>query len=429
MTQAQSAAKQPAAGTFRPFVLIPTYNNAGTIQGVVEGVRAYCADVLVVNDGSTDETAELLAGLGVEVATHPVNRGKGAALLTGFRHGEERGFTHAVTFDADGQHHAEDILDADGQHHAEDIPRLMGEAEDHPQAVILGARDMIRDGAPAANEFGGRMSDFGIKAQTGLSIRDSQSGFRVYPLAIVNRLPLKARRFELEIDVLVRACWAGATIRNVPIGVTYFPEEERITHFRPWRDTLRVLGMHGPFLLRLLLPIPHRRLVPPDDVETSAATDADKKELMAQARQWSIPKAWNHLVRDRAAPVEIAAAVGIGVIVGTSPLYGLHTVIVLYLAIRWHLNPVAALLGSNVSFPPLVALIGFLCIFVGSLVAHQAPPDVSPEAINPLLGGLGHLLWLWLIGWPFVAATLSVIIGLITYHAVRLVRSRRHGRA
>jgi uncharacterized protein (DUF2062 family) len=417
MTQAESTARTTAVEPFRPFVLIPTYNNAGTIQGVVDSVLVRCKDVLVVNDGSTDETAGLLANLGVDVVTHPVNRGKGAALLTGFRRGEARGFTHALTFDADGQHHAEDI------------PRLLDEAENHPLDVILGARDMIRDGAPAANELAGRMSDFGIKVQTGLGIRDSQSGFRVYPLAVVNRLPLKARRFEFEIDVLIRACWAGARVRNMPIGVTYFPEEERITHFRPWRDTLRTLALHGPFLLRRLLPIPHRRLVPPDAAAASSDESLDRKELLKRARQWGIRGAWNHLVRDRATPVEIAAAVGIGVVVGTSPLYGLHTVIVLFLAIRWHLNPVAAFLGSNISILPLVPLIGSLCILVGSLVIHQAPPDVSFEAFHPSLSGLGHLLWRWfwpwLIGWPFVAATLGVIIGLITYHAVRLVRFRR----
>jgi uncharacterized protein (DUF2062 family) len=406
------ADRQRTDGPFRPFVLIPTYNNAGTILQVIGDVRRHYKDLIVVNDGSTDETADLLAQSTVETATHTENRGKGAALLTGFARGRERGFTHAVTFDADGQHHAEEI------------PGLLAEAEQHPNALVLGTRDMVRAHAPAANEFAGRMSDFGLKVQTGLDIRDSQSGFRVYPLAVVEALKLKPRRFEFEIDVLVRGCWAGVTVRNVPISVTYLPSDQRVSHFRPWIDTLRVLRTHCRFLLRQVLPIPHRRLFARSQINWDSQSSESVRGALARARQMGIRGTWRHLVTERAAPIEIAAAIGLGVVIGTSPLYGLHTFIVLYLALRWHLNPLAAFLGSSISIPPVAPIIGFACIAIGSLITQQVWPEVSIHDIQPSLHGLRRLAILWAIGWPFVAAVTSILLGFFSYHAVTLLRGR-----
>jgi uncharacterized protein (DUF2062 family) len=406
------ADRQGADGSFRPFVLIPTYNNAGTILQVIGDVRRYHEDLIVVNDGSTDETADLLAQSTVEIATHTENRGKGAALLTGFARGRERGFTHAVTFDADGQHHAEEI------------PVLLAEARQYPDAMVLGTRDMIDAHAPAANEFAGRMSDFGLKVQTGLDIRDSQSGFRVYPLAVAEALKLRPRRFEFEIDVLVRGCWAGVAIRSVPISVTYLPSDQRVSHFRPWIDTLRVLRIHCGFLLRQALPIPHRRLFPPSQTHGEQKNSESVRGALARAGQMGMRGTWRHLVAERAAPIEIAAAIAVGVVVGTSPLYGLHTLIVLYLALRWHLNPLAAFLGSNISIPPVAPVIGFACIAIGSLITQQVWPEVSIHDIRPSLHGLRRLAILWAIGWPFVAAVTSVLLGFCSYHAVALLRRR-----
>jgi uncharacterized protein (DUF2062 family) len=406
------ADRHGADGPFRPFVLIPTYNNAGTILQVIGDVRRHYKDLIIVNDGSTDETADLLAQSTVEIATHAENRGKGAALLTGFARGRAMGFTHAVTFDADGQHHAEEI------------PSLLAEAEQYPNAIILGTRDMIHAHAPAANEFAGRMSDFGVKVQTGLDIQDSQSGFRVYPLAVVEALKLKPRRFEFEIDVLVRGCWAGVTVRNVPISVTYLPSEQRVSHFRPWIDTLRVLRTHCRLLLRQALPIPHRRLFASSQTSGDGQRSESIRGALARARRMGIRGTWRHLVTERAAPIEIAAAIGLGVVVGTSPLYGLHTLIVLYLALRWHLNPLAAFLGSSISIPPVAPIIGFACIAIGSLITQQVWPEVSIHDIRPSLHGLQRLAVLWAIGWPFVAAISSVLLGFCSYHAVTLLRGR-----
>ena len=214
----------------RVCVIIPTYNNAGTIAQVISDVVAYCQDVIVVNDGSTDETADILQRLTVPVTlvSYPRNKGKGHALVKGFRKAKALGFTHAIT------------IDADGQHFAADIPILINRMEEKPEAIIVGSRNLTEKNMPRQNTFANKFSNFWFRLQTGINLPDTQSGFRLYNLKALRLLSLITSRYEAELELLVFAAWAGCPITSVNVRVYYPPVEERVSHFRPIYDFSRI---------------------------------------------------------------------------------------------------------------------------------------------------------------------------------------------
>ena len=216
-------------------VVIPTYNNGGTIGRVVAGAMEQCDDVIVVNDGSTDATASILDGLakdGLTVVTLDKNSGKGAALKAGFRKALELGFAYAIT------------LDGDGQHYPEDIATMLKVNQEHPGALILGSR--MLDGADRSkgSSFANKFSNFWLWVQTGCKLDDTQTGYRLYPLrklkCLTSRFSPLTSRYEAELELLVFASWHGVDLVPVPVNVYYPPREERVSHFRPGMDFARI---------------------------------------------------------------------------------------------------------------------------------------------------------------------------------------------
>ena len=210
--------------------VIPTFNNAGTIADVVRRTLNECADVYVVNDGSTDETPTILASIeGITVVTLPRNSGKGAALKAGFRRAMADGFAYAIT------------LDADGQHFPEDIPTVVQASIANPRAIIIGERRNLEAmERSAGSKFANSFSNFWFAVQTGTRLRDTQTGFRLYPLHKLVGLGLLTSRYEAELELLVLASWNGVRIVHVPVNVYYPPAEERVSHFRPALDFTRI---------------------------------------------------------------------------------------------------------------------------------------------------------------------------------------------
>ena len=215
---------------FRVCVIIPTYNNAGTIAQVISDVAVYCKDVIVVNDGSTDETAVILKRLSIPITliSYPQNKGKGHALVKGFHKAKALGFSHAIT------------IDADGQHFAADIPLFINKMEENPEAIIVGCRNLTEKNMPRQNTFANRFSNFWFRLQTGINLPDTQSGFRLYNLKALRQLSLITSRYEAELELLVFAAWAGCPISSVNVRVYYPPTEERVSHFRPVYDFFRI---------------------------------------------------------------------------------------------------------------------------------------------------------------------------------------------
>ena len=225
-------------------VVIPTYNNAGTICRVVEETLAECDDVIVVNDGSTDATASILNAqctmhnAQCTIVTLEKNSGKGAALKAGFRKALDMGFSYAIT------------LDGDGQHYSKEISRFLEANREHPWALIVGSRTMRNaqgarhdaqlEGQPEGSRFANRFSNFWFWVQTGRRLSDTQTGYRLYPLKRLHGLSLLTSRYEAELELLVFASWHGTEIVEIPIDVYYPPKEERVSHFRPGTDFARI---------------------------------------------------------------------------------------------------------------------------------------------------------------------------------------------
>jgi glycosyltransferase involved in cell wall biosynthesis len=209
-------------------IVIPVYNHEATVAGVVRQCLELGYPVFVVDDGSTDSTYEKIQDIsGVVILRHSQNRGKGAALLTGFSEAA-KSVDWAVT------------LDADGQHRPADIPRLLTAVPEGKRPIVLGRREgMQAEHVPWASRFGRKFSNFWVRASGGPAVSDTQSGMRLYPLPETLNLPVRARRFQFEVEVLVKAGWYGITVQEAPIHVSYAPKNERISHYRGFVDFMR----------------------------------------------------------------------------------------------------------------------------------------------------------------------------------------------
>lgn len=213
--------------------IIPTYNNDTTLEEVVRRTLNVCGEVMVVNDGSTDGTSEVLARMRQEnahlkVEGYALNHGKGYALCHGFEKAREMGYDYAVT------------LDADGQHFPEDIPGLVNRAGEKSDRglMIVGCRNLTAEGMPSGNSFANRFSNFWFWVQTGLRMPDTQTGFRLYDLHHLPCLKLLSWRYESELELLVFSAWRGVRLIPEPVRVCY--PESRVSHFRPFWDFFRI---------------------------------------------------------------------------------------------------------------------------------------------------------------------------------------------
>lgn len=215
---------------YRIGVVIATYDNAGTIADVVRRVEAITRDIIVVDDGCTDDTLALLQQLDVppHIVTYRPNRGKGHALVQGFKKAMQLGWNHVIT------------LDSDGQHYPEDLPLLVAAWTQHKDALIVGERGTGHLNMPRGNTFANKFSNFWFTLQTGIKLNDTQTGFRLYPLRRLRWLGITTSRYEAELEMLVFAAWHGIEIVPVKVRVYYPPQGERVTHFRPWADFGRI---------------------------------------------------------------------------------------------------------------------------------------------------------------------------------------------
>lgn len=217
-------------------VIVPTYNNQNTLLEVVSRIRNFSRHILVINDGSTDDTQRLLEQCGypeLTVVGYAENRGKGHALRAGFRRAMEMGFDYAIT------------IDSDGQHYPEDIPLFIQQLEKSIDAgdrnvLIVGNRKLVQKNMPGGNTFANYFSNFWFAVQTWQYLPDTQTGFRLYPLQGLRGLVWLTSRYEAELELLVFAAWHGVQLVSVPIRVYYPPKEERVSHFRPFWDFLRI---------------------------------------------------------------------------------------------------------------------------------------------------------------------------------------------
>lgn len=379
----------------RFWCVIPVYNNKETLRVVVEGCLSVLRDVLVVDDGCTDaNVTELLQGLDVVILRHDRNRGKGAAIRTAARYIEVRGGTYMVTLDADGQHHPGEIRKF--------IP-LMCEDD---RSLIVGCRDFNTENVPGSSRFGREFANFWLRVETGVHLSDCQSGFRSYPVKYLNQMTFRGRHYDFEAEVLARWAWSGLKLKTVDVGVRYPPAEERVSHFKPFMDNLRISCVHTRLVARRLLPIPHKRLVP--------------REKMDLSLLFHPVKALRDLLREHSTPAGLAASAAVGIFLAVLPLLFVHTIVILYVAARLNLNKLVAVNVQHLCMPPFVPA---LCIEVGYFMRHgQWLTEIS---FATLFEQFPERLMEWFLGSLLIAPAGSVLTGLIVYGVASTLNRKR----
>ncbi len=224
----------------RPLVVIPTYNNRATLRTVIEEVSRCSETVLVVNDGSTDNSVSSLVGLSMTILNHSKNLGKGAAIQTALGWAENHHFTHIIT------------LDADGQHCPSDISLFVQRIHQNPHAVIVGHRISPDCSMPLLSRFGRVLSNFWLWVCTGINVPDSQSGFRSYPVKPLRMIKFKSRRYDFEVEVLIRGAWSGVMLDSLDISVRYSQLTKQGSHFRHIIDNYLISKVYAFSVIRSL---------------------------------------------------------------------------------------------------------------------------------------------------------------------------------
>lgn len=337
-------------------VIIPTYNNERTLERVIHGVLEYVPSdrVVIVNDGSTDSTPDILKGFEQEltILVNEVNKGKGFSLRKAFKYAQEKGYSNALT------------IDSDGQHYPSDIPLLVEQAIAHPGAVIMGSRNMAQEGVPQKSSFGNKFSNFWFKVETAITLPDTQTGFRIYPLKPMKKIWLFTNKFELEIEVIVKLAWRFVPFVAVPIRVKYDPNE-RVSHFRPARDFTRISILNTVLVLTALIWYYPRKLF---SVQT-----------------------WNAIRHEAIKPEESngmkALSIGFGFFMGIVPLWGFQLLIGIPLAVLFRMNKVLFIAAANISIPPMIPFIiygSFLCgqLFLTGETNMAQLADMSLDSIQ-----------------------------------------------
>ncbi|PHS67646.1 MAG: glycosyltransferase [Flavobacterium sp.] len=373
---------------------MPTYNNERTLKRVIEGVLKITNDLIIVNDGATDSTSEILKNYPqLEQITIPKNKGKGNALRVGFKKAEILGFDFAITIDSDGQHFPKDI--------SVFVDKL--ESEENKNLLLIGARNMDQDSVPGGSSFGNKFSNFWYRVETGIKLTDTQSGFRLYPLKSINKIKFYTNKFEFEIENIVKASWKGITVKNVPVKVLY-DESERVTHFRPYKDFARISLLNTWFVSVAFLYIKPRDLF----------RKFKKKGIRRFVKE--------ELLGSNDTPLKKAQSIALGVFIGLTPFWGFHTILAISLALFFRLNKAISFAFSNVSFPPFIPFIVFLSIKIGGMILGETN-DFSLEDFNENFE-FAKSLKTYILGSFILAFVASIVTGLISYFLLSLYANK-----
>jgi len=375
-------------------VVIPTYNNEKTLEKVVQDVLAVTGDVIVVNDGSTDSTPLILEKFrNMRVVSYARNQGKGYALKKGFELAVQEGYQYAIT------------IDSDGQHDAKDIAAFIEKSHNIPDALIVGSRQLPKDRLRQGSGFANRFSNFWFKFIAGISIPDTQSGFRLYPLSELKNIHFYTRKYEFELEVLVRSAWRGIRVISIPISVFYPPKNERISHFRPFRDFLRISLLYTVFFFVSVFYI-------------------KPFSFLKYLKKENIKGFFNrHILHSKDSTAKITLSVMLGVFMGILPIWGYQLITAISLAYLLRLNKFLVIVAANISIPPMIPVILYLSFVTGSIVLGNGTHLnlVSPVTFTFVKNNLFQ----YVVGSIILAIILSLFFGLVMYFFMKLIRKNR----
>ncbi|WP_291909588.1 DUF2062 domain-containing protein [Chitinophaga sp. CB10] len=387
----------------RVAVLIPTYNNAGTLGAVLQDVLAYTHHVIVVNDGATDHTADILAEHPqVQLVSYSPNRGKGIALRRGFAYAKEQGYDYVIT------------MDADGQHFASDLPVMLDKIAEDPDALVIGARNLQQENMPGKNTFANKFSNFWFYVETGLKGPDTQSGYRLYPLHKMGNTRYWCTKYEFEIEVLVRSAWKGIKIDWAPVKVYYPPAEERISHFRPFRDFSRISVLNTVLVFITLVYIKPRDLI----------------RYLSKWENWK--KLWREEVLNPGeSNAKKAAAIGFGVFMGIVPIWGFQLVTAILLSIRFKLNKALVVLAAHISTPPLTIGVLYASFITGKIFMGQSSRDLLflGQTLDAIQATIKANFLQYVVGAVTLAIGAGLAAGLVSFALLSIFRRKKQNSA
>ena len=366
-------------------VIVPTFNNEKTLLKIISEINNITSNIIVVNDGSTDNTNHILEKYSekITIITHDKNEGKGKALRNGFNYAINSGFKYAITIDSDGQHYPEDIY------------QFLNEINTDSESLIVGARDMNQDGIPKKSNFGNKFSNFWFWVETGISLSDTQTGFRLYPLNKIKNITFLTNKFEFEIEILVRSVWKGILIKEIPIKVKY-DKDERVSHFRPFQDFIRISILNTILVaIALIYYIPLRLLY----------------LLFGKLK---IKNIIQNFFCQKGSDSQKSLSLGFGIFMGIVPIWGFQMLAAVFLAYLLKLNKVIVLISSNISIPPFIPFIIFGSLYTGNFIIGGEKiifsSDINLDNIQSVLKQylIGSIIFALLLG--FIFSTLSYLL-------------------
>ena len=380
-------------------VVIPTYNHGLTVRQVARGALGHFP-VIVVDDGSTDQTAaELRQESALTIVTLPRNQGKGAALIAGFAEARRLGFSHTI------------VMDADGQHSPDALPAMAKAVQAQPGALIVGVRDLRKAGAPRRRRLANGISSFWFRVTTGVRLGDTQCGYRAYPLGPLRAVPVKSGRYAFEIEILIKAAWAGVPLVPIPVEADYAAPTSRQSHFRPVADMVRISRVYARLATAAFcVPRALRAL--------SAGGELRGLPLREKVRT----VARHFFTEHTETSSRLALAVGMGLFCGIAPIWGYQMVVAALLAHKLRLNKAIALTASNISIP----LVAPFILAGGLILGHYLRTGLwlRREAAH-LIRQIPLYLLDWVTGSLVLAAGVGACGALLTWAIAGAVRRAR----
>lgn len=360
----------------RCLVCIPTFNNAESIVGVIRETLEQCQrPVLVLDDGSDipvlefiekDSGLKQLLGNRLTVHRFEQNQGKGAALQKAFQIALQRNFTHVIT------------MDGDGQHKASDLNVIQNEILLHPWALIIGKRKLTGEHVPSSSKFGRKFSNFWVKYQTDQTVEDSQSGFRSYPLFFVQNFNFFTKKYDFEIEILIRLMWKKVAVREVEIDVYYPPHGERVSHFDKLWDNVKISLLNTVLVILSVL-------------------------------------------RSNISRKRIIASVALGVFIGVIPIYGFQMYLAALVAFLFRLNFPLMFLAGQISLPPMIPIWTFLSLEIGSKLTNTS----LAISLDNVMESAQRLIPVWFLGSAVLGLILAVIAAVLTFFLTKNQQSKK----
>jgi glycosyltransferase involved in cell wall biosynthesis len=374
-------------------VLIPTYNNEKTLEKVITDTLEYTNHIVVVNDGSTDATSQILEKFKdvISVVNFEKNCGKGLALREGFKFALDKNYRYAIS------------IDSDGQHYPEDLEAFLVKIKEQPDSLIIGARNMDQAHIPGKSSFGNKFSNFWFELETGIKMPDTQSGYRLYPIEKLKTIPFYTTRFEFEIEVIVKAAWAEIAVIPMPVGVFYPTKEERVSHFRPTKDFFRISVLNTCLVPLAIVWHRPKKII---------------KELSVANTQAYIKGAFSN---QEESILKKSISVSVGIFFGIIPIWGYQLISAIAAAYLFKLNKAIVIITANISLPPIIPFILYVSLKLGEFITNK---ESQFSISNVSLESIKNNMHVYLVGACWLSILCSLMAGFVTFIILTILRRK-----